>query len=70
MAIEDLKPIQRYEINIGGTDGDEYIESEPDKDGEWCKWSDVEKVLDEVNLNLIKQVMEQLKDMSAKINRL
>lgn len=57
MSIEDLKPIQRYEFLR--EDEDYFVRMVEDKDGEYCKWEDVEKVLDEVN----KQLLDHLKDV-------
>jgi len=52
MAIEDLKPIQRYETQVcGSCHDDEPMGEHPD--GAWCRWEDVEKVLDEVNKQLL-----------------
>lgn len=49
MAIEDLKPIQRYDLSVyeSGMFGSS-LDIEKDNTGEWCKWEDVEKVMEEL----------------------
>lgn len=65
MAIEDLKPIQRYEFEDDPSYKNEYHEIlMPNKDGEWCKWEDVDKAWDEVTKILLDHLTETLKDLA------
>jgi len=69
MAIEDLKPIQRYEIEAESSMFGSNLDICKDKDGEWCKWEDVAKVLDEVN-KLAREVKGDIAKIKKPVDKL
>jgi hypothetical protein len=44
----EMENLQRWDIYIAGEGGFTCIEHDPDSDGDWVKWDDVQAIIDKL----------------------